>query len=72
MSFRGFVWLKERDYYIKPLMLFHLFIHEATRVYSDRLITEGEIKFFYEMLEDIAKITHLSSTTEDMFAPPIV
>ena len=64
--------LAKADYYIKPSMLARLFIHEAKRVYSDRLITEAEIKVFEDMLEDTVKKTHLSSAGEDMLAPPIV
>ena len=34
--------LAKGDYYIKPITMIRLFIHEAQRVYSDRLVSESE------------------------------
>lgn len=64
--------LAKGDYYIKPAMLVRLFIHEAQRVFSDRLVSEAEIGEFDSMFSDVMKKTILSISAEEQFAAPLV
>ncbi|KAL7489135.1 hypothetical protein ACHAW6_014715 [Cyclotella cf. meneghiniana] len=61
--------LAKCDYYIKPVMLANLFIHEAHRVYADRLVTEGEIEVFNELLTEVVRKNFCGSSvpTDDLF-----
>ena len=43
------------SYYTQPKMLIRLFIHEAQRVFSDRLVSEKEIDVFNAAFEEVNK-----------------
>eukprot|EP00804_Cyclotella_cryptica_P025500 CCRYP_012000-RA/>CCRYP_012000-RA protein AED:0.01 eAED:0.01 QI:1390/1/1/1/1/1/4/5322/2834 len=47
--------LAKGDYYVKPVMLVNLFIHETQRVYADRLVTEDEVAVFNDFLTEVVK-----------------
>lgn len=64
--------LAKPDYYIKPVMLMRLFIHETQRVFSDRFISEEEIQMFNGMLMDVMKKNVSSIPTEELFEAPLV
>ena len=60
------------DYYIKPVMLARLFVHEAQRVYADRLLLQEEVKVFDSIFADILKKTIGSITVDELFEPPLI
>jgi len=60
------------DYYIKPVMLARLFIHETQRVYSDRLVTAEEIQSFDSIFKDIVKKNISNIPTDELFDTPLV
>ena len=60
------------DYYIKPAMLTRLFIHEAQRVYSDRLVSEDEIQIFDSMFREVVKKSIPGITVDELFDSPLV
>lgn len=61
--------LAKGDYYIKPVMLARLFMHESHRVYADRLVTEDEIEVFNGFFNEIVKknLVTTSIAAEDLF-----
>ena len=64
--------LAKGDYYIKPGMLARLFVHEARRVYSDRLVSEEEINIFDNTFTEIAKKFLSTIPSEELLISPIV
>ena len=64
--------LAKPDYYIKPITLAQLFVHETQRVYSDRLVSEGEIYIFNTMFMEVAKSKIASISTDELFVSSIV
>jgi len=47
--------LSSNSYYQKPAWLIRLFVHEAQRVFSDRLVSEKEIDVFNACFEEVNK-----------------
>jgi dynein heavy chain len=45
------------QFYIKPEMMFHLFIHETKHMYCDHLVSEQEMEAFDILFKDIVKKT---------------
>ena len=45
------------DYYIKLEMIIRLFMHETEWVYSDRLLSEKDVRIFDDMFIDVVKKT---------------
>jgi len=64
--------LAKDDYYIKPSMLIRLFIHEAQRVYSDRLVSEAEGAEFDTLFVNVMKKTIGCISTDEQFSKPLV
>lgn len=60
------------EYYIKPAMLARLFVHEAQRVYSDRLVTEEEITVFDGLFKDVLKKNISNISCEELYEAPLV
>lgn len=60
------------EYYIKPVTMARLFVHETQRVYSDRLVSEDEIKIFDGMFREVAKKTIPNISVEELFDRPLV
>ena len=60
------------DYYIKPMMLARLFVHEIQRVYSDRLVSENEIDSFEVIVKDIVKKSIGALPVDELIEKPIV
>ena len=63
--------LSKGDYYIKPVMLARLFMHESQRVYADRLVTEDEVETFTGVFNEIVKSELVGQliSAEDLFEP---
>jgi len=67
-------------HFTKPFELVRLWLHEATRVYSDRMITETDMNNLYDMMSDLAKkyfddldqdaLTQLPIAACSFFVPP--
>ena len=65
--------LSKSDYYIKPSMLVRLFVHEAQRVFSDRLVNEKEIDVFNAAFEEVnKKVLKDSIPVDEQFAKPLI
>eukprot|EP00698_Gefionella_okellyi_P021190 TRINITY_DN679_c0_g2_i1.p1 TRINITY_DN679_c0_g2~~TRINITY_DN679_c0_g2_i1.p1 ORF type:complete len:4462 (-),score=1316.63 TRINITY_DN679_c0_g2_i1:16-13401(-) len=58
--------------YTSPVRLIRLWLHEATRVFSDRLITEIDIAQFDEMLVEVAKKYFSDMSSEELLQRPIL
>lgn len=70
--FQGLCLCKE-EFYNKPHELVRLFVHEAERVISDRLINEKDISDYATMLGDIVKKeieNHVKMDTEKLWEQP--
>ena len=65
--------LSSSSYYTQPKMLIRLFVHEAQRVFSDRLVSEKEIDVFNVCFEEVNK-KYLKDTIaiEEMSAKPLI
>lgn len=60
------------EYYIKPLMLARLFIHETRRVFSDRLVTSEETLLFDSMFKETVKKNLTGLSIDELFDAPLV
>jgi len=60
------------DYYIKPVTMARLYIHETQRIYSDRLVSEVEIAVFDTIFSDILKKNLGSLSAEELLEKPLV
>ena len=69
--FQG-VCLSKSDYYTKPDMLVRLYIHEAVRVFGDRLVSEPEIDVFLDMFKEVNKKAITTLPVDEQFAEPLV
>ena len=60
------------EYYIKPITLARLYVHETQRVYSDRFVSKEEIEIFDSMCKDILKKNLPTLTENELFDGPLV
>lgn len=63
--------LARSDYFVQPLSLYRLWVHECERVFSDRLILESDIQVLKEMMGVTAK-QFFNDMIEPMFQRPII
>lgn len=60
------------EYYIKPVTMARLFVHETQRVYSDRLVSEDEVNVFDGIFREVVKKTILNISVGELFQSPLV
>ena len=53
-----------------PVQMYKLYMHEATRVYHDKLTEEKDIETFNNLLNDICKKTFEDVEAEELFVNP--
>jgi dynein heavy chain, axonemal len=63
--------LARAEYYMQPLSLIRLWVHECERVFQDRLISEGEIDVFKEGLMVVGK-QYFPDLYDPMFQKPVI
>ena len=59
------------DVFKTPLQMCRLYLHEATRVYSDKLTDEKDINTFHEVVREICKKNFDDLTEEELFQEPL-
>lgn len=59
------------DVFKTPTSLCRLYMHEATRVYSDKLTEEKDIQTFHALITEICKKTFEEVNPDDLFADPM-
>jgi dynein heavy chain len=59
------------DIFKSVTMMYRVYMHEAERVYSDKLIDEKDIQTFHTILKDICKKNFDDAPEEELFAQPL-
>jgi dynein heavy chain len=59
------------DYYVTPMVLARLWLHEAHRVYGDRLTNENDITRFAEQVERVSKNFFEDFDQDELHARPL-
>ena len=63
--------LSVKDFYPAPMKFVRLWVHEASRVFGDRLINEGDQEQFQMMLRSVAKL-NFEEDEEKLHSVPII